>query len=423
MQHYKLGISLILIHWLLLGCQNGFDARGINSLSSPSVTNPGGGLDNGGGIGGGGVVGSTNCFDDTSVNACLIFKNQVEAVGGPIVDYVNFTSDLTEYQTFGVNINGMDNSGYLQNSNVRVNISDGQRVRVKTDGTWKYEYKDNDSSKALAQTTSYYMINRTIDYLTERGGNPTQGLRIDVDALDMSVENNAYFNTVSESIRIGYASFEDNQGNTVFEQELALSTEVIIHEYGHAAMQRSSNGATRYGNTNLNVPCVSGGTDYCCSTANGCSFAIDEGAADVLAVFMYPDSPSVGNVFSNDDRGLTVFGVSRNMELSADLTAQQAYQAAQDYNPQYSSYNGQIHNMGVVYSTAWRLAWLSAKDAGLEREIEEIFLEHLSSMTGDDTFSTALDKILQVDQTFYASRHRQRFLDAFAAKGISPATP
>lgn len=407
-----------MIHGLLIGCQSGFDALGTkNSLHAPSVAGPGIGSidDSNGGIGGGGVTNpNTLCFDNTDVNACLIFKNQVVANEGPINEPVSFSSDLTGFQSFGININGTDASGYLQNNNVKVNITDGQRVKKTATGDWKYKYKDDDPKRALAQTTSYYVINSTIEYLTARGGNPTQGLQLPIDALDMSVENNAYFNLASESIRIGYAKFDN------FQQELALSTEVIIHEYGHAAMLKASGGATRYPSNTLNKRCTSGGQDLCCSSSNGCSVAIDEGAADVLSVFMYPDNPAIGNVFTNDMIGISQLGVSRNADEESQLTKQQAFYAPEIVNP---NYKGEIHIMGVVYSSAWRLAWLSAKDNGLSREIEEIFLEHLSSMTGNETFPTALDKILVIDQTFYESRHRQRFLEAFATKGISPATP
>ncbi len=412
MQKAKQAFYLILIHWTLVGCQNGFDARGINSFHLSSVEASLNGPEN-----------SDNeavhppprsCFDNTQVNACLIFKNHITANNGPIYSSTSFSSDLTDFQTFEVNIEGTDSSGYLQNSDVKINITDGQRIKRTNNGDWKYTYKNNDSHRALAQTTSYYVINTTIQYLIARGGNPTQNLQLPVDALDMSVENNAYFNLATESIRIGYAHFTD------FQQELALSTEVVIHEYGHAAMLKASGGATKYFNTNTNKRCISESSDLCCANANGCSVAIDEGAADVLAVFMYPDNPGIGNVLSNDIEGLSQLGVSRNVDSEMSLTKQQAFNAPGAFNSAYSDYNGEIHVMGVVYSSAWRLTWLSAKDAGLSREIEEIFLEHLSSMTGNDTFSTALDKILTIDRAFYKSRHQQRFLDAFATKGISP---
>lgn len=415
MEPFKLGLCLILMHWTLVGCQSGFESPNANksSLTSPSVSQPGLISPDNPQNDSGALTPDLSCFEDPEVNACLFYKNPVEANQGPFVNPVDMASDLRGLQTFGVNLHGTDSSGYLQNSNVRINITSGVRIQKTAQNDWKYEYNKGEVNKAVAQLSAYHALNTTIDFLIERGGNPTDGVQIRVDAVDLSIENNAYFTIATGAIKLGYAS------NDKVQQEVALSSEVVIHEYGHAAIYHSSHGGMSFYNDQFNKWCTDSEANICCTDSNGCAGALDEGAADVLAQIMFPDSPSIGNALSNTSEGMDSLGISRNVDIEKDLTALEAYNAPGKMG--FGKYNGEIHTLGIAYSSAWRLAWLAAEDEGTEREIEEIFLEHLSAMTGNDTFVTMLEKILLIDETFYASKHRQKFLNAFAAKGIQPS--
>ena len=51
-------------------------------------------------------------------------------------------------------------------------------------------------------------------------------------------------------------------------------------------------------------------------------------------------------------------------------------------------------------------------------EVDALFSEHLTTLTGDDDFESALAKIKATDQAFFEGRYSARFEAEFARRGI-----
>ena len=94
-----------------------------------------------------------DCLEDPEFDACLFFKTGVEANGGQMTRY-SYTSDLTDLQTFGVKIDDLDSTGFLQNSTIRVLNAGASRTGRAPAGDFKYLYQGNDPDKHLSQVSA-----------------------------------------------------------------------------------------------------------------------------------------------------------------------------------------------------------------------------------------------------------------------------
>ena len=351
-----------------------------------------------------------DCLEDPEFDACLFFKNVVEANGGQMTRY-SYTSDLTDLQTFGVKIDDLDSTGFLQNSTIRVLNAGASRTGRAPAGDFKYLYQGNDPDKHLSQVSAYYWLMATNEYFESNGGSPAQGQGLTVEAFDGSF-NNGSFSPFDFSLRLGF--FNNSFGNP---HEVALMGEVVVHEFGHAVAAYASDLNMNRQSNSTHRECA--GT-RCCNQAEGCTGAINEAQADFHSALMFQNSPGMLNVRSND-----LIGSFGQMNLPRNPAAV----GAPDIDFLFErpgtfgfNANGHFYTLALAYTSAWWEAYLDAKAAGQEKELEQLFIEHLSPINSVDTFRTALDKILTIDQNLFGSRHSARLRNAFSARGIEPIT-
>lgn len=342
---------------------------------------------------------TSSCLSDTSVDACIFWKNPVAQKGStyPITansDLLRFQTDLNDDQRFGVQFSNQIDPRYLEssslyifssktqfeyfdlnqpqngyNSNVTVqNIRSLSRSQT-SGGRLNVAYKDDGTASAgnkdIAQAMAYFWLNHLESELVRRTGKHfSAGKKTYVDAygigrpdrddedgdgnttettIPSELQSNAFFTfdsttlaDGSEVVNNGYivmggAIGVNNQNQGVVSHEMALSSEVYLHEMGHSnflyaaglkALEDTQNLSTNYRvtkcdgspnqvftqyriasydaigtiQTNLNSLCndglsgtsdtngqdfvIEGGDASFCSTANGCVDAINEGQAD-----------------------------------------------------------------------------------------------------------------------------------------------
>lgn len=414
--------------WILIGC--GAPKAALPQQSFGSSQQPvDSGVPTDGNVGGGGVTppitggtgrNDSNCLNNSNYDACLIYKNVVTTNRGPLTRELNLSSDLSGFQNWAVDITDLDNSGFLQNSNIQVNITNGSRRRTSQGLNFAANGTDND--RAFVQVSVYHWANRVFNLMESWGGAPTRNQLTTFDAYDESIENNGFFAFDDKGIYMGSIDsrvFTGN-GSTRIRQEIALSAEIVIHEYGHAAHYEATNGGVAFYSQNTTRSCPqSSSSNQCCTSSNGCSLAIIEASADILSSFVFPENPSVGDVFVNDPDGNELFGATRSPEVTGNRSVASLFSSPG--NSGFSDqWNGEIYTLGYAYSSAWYAVWKAAERSGQEEDIHAMFLDHLSLVSSSDTFVTMLEKLVTLSDTLYDGTHTQRFLDEFAARGIRP---
>ena len=353
-----------------------------------------------------------DCLTNNSYATCLFLKNPVAAKGSLFSSVVNNSMDLSAYQTLGVNFDPASyntSTGCLENSTYIIygkttttNLANGsvQLSASKACFTnFKAAYK-NDTSFNVAALMAHYYLNLQQSFMTEWVGSWSgtnkaipvfsyaNGTTVNGDAFD----NNASFSgsPATGTGKIFMGAWERGlPAGTV--QEMALNSEVYLHEAGHSNIFFGTNAIP---NTTKNIACGTGGTSKCCNTADGCYGAINEGQADYHSLILFPDSPVVGEAIFNANTGLVEFGLSRNYDSLTSLTPATAY--AKPGTQGQASYNGEIHILGRIWGSYWyesrKLAKAQIGARGV-RAIDKVFGSHLLALTGDDDFKTACQKV------------------------------
>lgn len=358
---------------------------------------------------------SLSCREDSNFNACVVWKNMVAQNGGSLTPTPSFGLEQTSRLSYGVNLPGLDSSGYLQNSTITVNITNGTRVTKNSDGNWKHPYLANDSQHFPAQINAYYWVMQLQAHQESVGGFYARNKDVSVDAFRSS-STGSYFSFIDNQLVMGNYSFDFGSGG----QEGAMFGEVVIHEMGHGNLYWAS-GVNTY-NANLVKKMDPAGAsstgNLACTTASGCFPSISEAVADLQYLFIFPTSPGFHNVVAAKLDGIQEFGLTRNPEVIGTMTAQAIYDWPKKIG--YSKYAGSVHLLSRAYTAAWWAVWKRAKLSAKEKDIEQIFNEHLSKLTGSSTFKTALSSILTIDQTFFSNQYSAIFIDEFAIRGINP---
>jgi hypothetical protein len=341
-------------------------------------------------------------------DTCLILKNPVFQKNAPLSPSLTPTSNLDSLLIYGVKLAPTDGSGFLQNDSFVVKPSAStnstmKRVQPNSSGNWKYPFSTNcsgttctaDSSHFIGQLMAYYWLNYQKDFMIKNTGVfYAANKKIPVITYASNLAN-AYWD--GSKVVMG-------DGGSSKSSEFAMGAEIYLHEMGHANLDLGSAGS-------INTPTCSDGQNGCCSTAKGCFGAIHEGQADYHAAIIFPDRGGVvGEAVTNTLSGLTECGITRTVANNKNTTAQQAYDACG------SQTRGEVHLMGRVYASIW---WEIRNKSGNDpAEVDKLFSDHLSALTGSDTFSTALGKIKASDAALFNSKYSQQFTDEFARRGI-----
>lgn len=397
-----------------------------------------------------------SCLQNSSYDACIFLKNPVAANGGALPSPVDFHSDLSRVQTYGVRLTDLDSSGHLQNSSLVVesttldcgsesattgsasgsnNTSLGAatdtsdsttsatcasrpyRLTRTAQGDWKYPYSTS-NNKAVAHLMAYYWLNYQINLMSERSGIFfARDRNIKVNPYNPALVNNARYDFQANSIEMGPALVSTTPP---LAHEMALSAEIYLHEMGHANLHFGSNGnASR----NMQNSVTIDRTTYC-NDANGCIGAIHEGQADFHAALIFPDRTAFMESLVNNIAGTNDMlealpgragGIPRDPARNSALTAQQAFESPAPYRR-----GGEIHRLGIVYSSAW---WSLYSRTGVNKiEIEQLFSEHLRVLDGRDTFRTALSKLITLDRQLFGNRYSASIREEFGRHGIQEQT-
>ena len=443
---------------------------------NPKVTNSGsggGGVDNVGNIPGGQIIeGCNNSDENPNYNACIYKKNPIAQSGNAIDRNGNVLSQLTDLQTFAVQITDTEGD-MLKNSHFDIDIGDTGNIgnigiidtmvdsivdidigtliispsyldpkahvveRVKlSEGKWTTPYSDGDYS--VEQVMSYYWLMYQHDWMKENASGfyaSEKGVKVTAFSANPF---EAYFSPLENKIALGLIC-DINSLSCDPPVGVGLSAEIAIHELGHANASHSVTGLLREGlesGCQTHVACGSRKSlcdladdeileaSRCCPTEKGCFFAVDEGQADFHAAVLFPNSTVVGEMFQNSTQGISGCfpggGLSRS---AADSTTKNANAQQVFNNCTNHKGPGEIHLMGVLYNSIW---WEVYKHENTEEsDILKLFTEHLPILHFDDTFETAGARIINLAKQLFDGLEGNRYADIiqneFNRRGLSTA--
>lgn len=165
---------------------------------------------------------------------------------------------------------------------------------------------------------AYFWLTLQESEMMQRAGQFfSRGKNIAVYAYTDQVQDNAYWDGGSEQIVMGFASGSGDQPA----HEMAMSSEIYLHEMGHANLQYAVGGYQA-----IDPPASMERCDRnCyCTSVRGCIGAINEGQADFHFLMLFHDSTPLGETWANSMNGIGGRNVARNQ----NMTAQQAFNSS-----------------------------------------------------------------------------------------------
>lgn len=322
-----------------------------------------------------------NCMEKSEYDACLFYKNPVAHKKSPFTTKIKFDDNLDQVQTYAVKILNRTDAQYLKNASIDVFASSGVKAKIDTTNTWKAYYKDDFGVHKLAQVLSYFWADAQISFMKAKGGAfYAENKNIKIDAFNNNVNSNAYWN--GSSVVLG------NFGT----QEIALSSEVLLHELGHANLDFATNRQIRL-------------TSSYCPTKMGCIGAIHEGQADIHAFLFFKGDSKMSQTITNTTAGWA----NRN---PANLASKNL-----DYFFNTHSKGGEIHGMGTAYAT---ILWQIMTDTAMNQDdFAKMFTLHLPRLTNSSNFQTAKTVWLNLSQVHFNSKYNAIIQNYFSKMGVN----
>ncbi len=362
------------------------------------------------------------CRQSENVASCLFYKNPARAAirGGvnpstlttPII-YDSHMKVGTKLRSATVDNNSalpglmLVNDSFTTYSSSNGTVVDGaplvySPIQLKT--SISHLWRGNSVSKITSQINLFYAANLLSDRVTQVTGSFAAGDR-NIALISIQGGNvfaNAYWSFGSRQVVMGFLK-PPGATHLFVDSLLSHSSEIVHHELGHANFAFAANGNI-YGIVNQ-ANCGLGLNQVCCNSKIGCIRAIDEGQADFHVMFTYPSFPQIGEDFTKSEFGLTACGLSRDPSSHATLTFEQAYLACGNNS------HGQIHAMGVVYNALWYQVYVQAQaeSAGRGDEILKLFINHLKVLSSTDTFISAINIAIGIDEALNSGRNVNLF--------------
>lgn len=337
-----------------------------------------------------------SCMSSSKYDACIFAKNPVAVQNASFSGSASSSTNLDSLQIYGVKLTGLSGTGRLENSTLSVESVTGRNVSVGS--TNLRMSARSDSAHTIAQVMAYYWLNRASEYISGRTRVfPANGKQIRVVADDTI----AGWSPSTNSIHLKMNENGD---------AMAWSAELAIHFLGVANLHHATNGAIRQ-NTEARHKTCGLKAAGCCVSAAGCSRAIASGVGDYFAAMMFPQKPIVGEAWANRTQGLGFCNVARNLNDARTLTAPGVYSACSS-----AGLSGEVSTMGTVYASIWweiRKAAASSNPTIGEAEIDMLFMSHLSELRGDETFASALTKVLNLETRLFGGRYRDLVISKF----------
>jgi hypothetical protein len=332
-----------------------------------------------------------NCLNNPNFDACLFWKNPVAQRGQAYPSLLRFGQSLSE-QTFGIRLSDQTSPDKLENQHIRVFSSSGPTAQPGNGSTFRLSYAEDRNRYHNAQLMSYFWLNIQQKEMSRRAGTfYASNKRIPVDAFNSGVENNAYWDT--QKIVMGMAT---SGGNS---HEMALSSDVLLHEMGHANLQFAVGRFLRD-----NHPGATNGT---CSSALGCISAINEGQADFHFLMIFQDSTALGETFVNSTRGIAGVGnISRNVKANPKMTIQEHFSRSQ----------GQIHTMGTLYATILYRIYTDPRVNKID--FEKIFMNSLQKLSESSRFPETKAALLAEDRVHFSEAYKTVIEEIYAEYGL-----
>ncbi len=321
-----------------------------------------------------------DCMTKNEYDSCIFFKNPIYQNQEAISDESWGPSQFDHLQVFGVKLRNRS-SILLENARVKVLTKKAPRVIIR--GTSFKPLASADNSKQLAQVMAYYYSERFFGFFEE--------------ALPSAVTSQIFKIIVDDDFT-GYVP----KANSIHLSEsepgkpLAYDASVLVHFLGLSVAHLASGGRLSPEHIDRNHEDCMSTPNNCCRSAKGCANAILSGVGDYFVALMFPESPSTGQTYANSISGQSVCDITRNLNISSKNTSMDNYYACEDKKG-----NGQVTALGITYASAW---WNSREhlkriaDPHLVSRFDSLFIRHLSDLDGRDTFSSALNKILELDR-------------------------
>lgn len=354
-----------------------------------------------------------DCRFNPEFDACIFYKNPVAQRGQAYPSLLLLNDSRADAdQKFGIKFSGLSSPDRLISESFVVYYSGdnvGNVLQRPLSAGFKTNYSQ-DSQAVLAQASSYFYLNATVDEFKKRTGlffAEKKEIIVDAystqDLSDNPVAGNAFFLADNDFpnglLVLGYAQ----RNNGAPAQPMAISAEVVVHELAHANLYHAVGGAGSssvpissdenaiflidiYDTTStteparfirrefralyrttpipdstvaIGIPSVPAGrsysilvlTSYCVSNM-GCVDAINEGQADLHALMMFPDLPGLGdttgNVFGGSINGSDDGSISRNPEMLLSRLRSQNLSGIERLNWVYQQTNSNIQDVGAI---------------------------------------------------------------------------
>lgn len=376
----------------------------------------------------------SNCQFSPQYNACIFKKNPIAQTG--VVLRVGghpstFHQSMMNLQNYAVNITGQFGQ-YLQNShyNITIDLKNAQgetypRVQLNQENKWTTPYKtdwhpDEDVDYSVEQVITYHYLMYQREWMEKNAGHwfASDGRIIAVAVNDIDANpqwiRNAYWSSFENKIVLGTDCLSFDFASTSSsvcrgKVGVALSSEITLHEAGHANFSYSNHNRLGRGcqthrsckNTNQSlcdvVTNINETPQVCCQSEKGCLHAINEGQADFHASVIFPENPQIGEFFTANPQGLRTCpgGPLRNPKANKNTTAEDIFYACKGYG------RGEIHVMGVLYSSIW-WAIYNHPDT-LKTDVLKLFTEHLPLLSYDDDFEQAGLRTISLAQQIFGN--------------------
>ncbi len=336
-------------------------------------------------------VTDSNCMNNNSYDACLFFKNPVVAHGSAFSERFHFGQTFDE-QYIGVKFNFINGRtpAQLKNSSIRL-FSSTNNIDLSQLPSLKFNYA-NDTNHALSHLSVFMWLSHLESEMKKRtGAFFATGKNIPVDVYNEKIQDNAYWD--GNQIILGAAT---NAGKPI--HEMALSSEIYLHEMGHANLQFAVGRFLSDKNAGQQL-----GT---CSSKFGCISAINEGQADMHALFIFSQNTALGETYANSLNGIKQNGIPRNVNQVRKWTVANFYQLSA----------GEVHGMGTAYAS---ILWEMYRHPDMNpADFEKMFSSHLLKLTESTRFSEARDIFLAEDLAHFQGKYQTLIQSVFTTKGI-----
>lgn len=376
-----------------------------------------------------------NCLAGNT-GVCLFYKNPL------VSSYIQYntsafgslyqrTGSSNALQAFRV-ILELPNATSLSNANFSVGTGtdvDGASISFNaTSYNWNSLRLNvgQDTQHLVTQASTFFWLQTMIDEWNLRIGGSKQSNRFWATGKGMRVY--ASVTAASDSALMDYLynnAFYQSSGNLLVlgkqmnssgaeAYPIAFSSEVILHEMGHANHFHSQSNSIEISDTNS--------TDYLgnyfCKTYDGCYDAISEGIADFHFLMMFGDLPTGNETGTNSlhpSKGSWRFR-DQSSDFVKSSTIPSLYTASTLVFTDNTSKAGEIHYMGGAFaSILWKIY---SNPATNKRAFEKTFAVFLQQITGNTLFSDTKTLLISIDQANHNSVNRSIILSAYSGKGL-----